>query len=75
MIGYPLLFLVNMSLRTEKFHSGVIAPIPKVRNPKTMLDFRLIRVYFEENKLFYIDQSEFRTKHSCESALQFVCAK
>nr|CAH7730405.1 unnamed protein product [Callosobruchus chinensis] len=33
-----------------------------------------LRRYFECNNLLYIGQSGFRSKHSCESALQYVCA-
>lgn len=30
--------------------------------------------YFESNELLYLGQSGFRSEHSCESALQYVCA-
>lgn len=33
-----------------------------------------IRKYFEFNGLLYLGQSGFRSDHSCESALQYVCA-
>lgn len=35
---------------------------------------RQLRNYFESNKLLYSGQSGFRSNHSCESALQYVCA-
>ena len=96
-IGYPLLNLVNTSLKTCKFPSAlkvsVIVPIPKTSKPQNASEFRPInllpaidkvietivcnqlRHYFESNGLFYIGQSGFRNDHSCESALQYVCAE
>lgn len=34
-----------------------------------------VREYVELNKIIYSGQNGFRDKHSCESALQFVCGK
>lgn len=95
-VGYPLLYMVNTSIRTGKIPSklktSVIVPISKVSKPTKMCDFRPInllsvidkileiivceqlREYFESNGLLYSGQSGFRNKHSCESALQYVCA-
>lgn len=34
-----------------------------------------LRFYFESNQLLFVGQSGFRNNHSCESAIQYVCAK
>lgn len=66
--------IAKVSLPTRPEHCRPINLLPVIDKLLEIIVCEQLRAYFEENNLLFAGQSGFREGHSCETALQYVCA-